>query len=61
MSSALKAIAADLRRVETKLGALHGACAIVRDASPSGSDTKAKARSMGNRIERALQQLEKIE
>ena len=61
MSSALVAIKADLRQVETQLGALHEAAAIVRDTQPSGSDAKAEARRIANRIENALQQLEKIE
>ena len=61
MSSALGAIKADLRKVETQLGGLHEAAAIVRDASPSHSEAKAEARRIANRIERALQQLEKIE
>lgn len=61
MSSALKAIKADLRGVETQLGALHEAAAIVRDANPSGSPVKAEARSIADRIEKALQSLERIE
>lgn len=60
MAELATAIAA-ARQAEGLLGQAHETAAQARDASPSGSDAKAKARRIANRIEQALQALEKIE
>jgi hypothetical protein len=52
---------ARLDAAETELGALHEFAATQRDAAASGTALKSAWRRYANRIERALQQLERIE
>lgn len=49
------------RQAEGLLGEAHEAAALCRDKAIGGSQGKADARRIANRIERALQQLEAIE
>ena len=61
MSRELTSAKAIALECETRLGVAHEEAASVRDRAEPGSPLKAEARRIAQRIERALQQLERID